>query len=181
MPSTPGAPPQAHFSCSRLEWTGAEGCGVGFALACSAVLTCQDLRTPPARRARRSLQPPNPAALRTPHRPPGRSPPRVSKTSGRLPRRTGVSARSLRPRRCGGGRRARSRAAPILRCTVRRCPASHPTPYLRPAQRLLELGVLASGGTQQAPHTHRLFGVRRQKGGVQRDVADVPARHVEAF
>ena len=54
-----------------------------------------------------------------------------------------------------------------------------PIPELGVAHRFLQLGVLAPRGPQQMGHPHRLARVGGQERGVERDVADVAAGHVE--
>src|SRR5260370_22529768 len=57
--------------------------------------------------------------------------------------------------------------------------ASYPASNLGLGQRLFQFGVLAASCTEQVRHAYRLVCVGGEEGGVERDVANIPARDGE--
>src|SRR5262249_32748591 len=58
--------------------------------------------------------------------------------------------------------------------------SSYPPSDFGVGQGFLQLRVFALRGAQEMLHAHGLAGVRRQERGIERNVADVAARNVEA-
>src|SRR5258706_13686271 len=56
---------------------------------------------------------------------------------------------------------------------------SYPASDFSRGHLLLNLGALTSCRAQQVSHAHGLVQVRGEKSGIERDVSDVPAGHVQ--